>query len=215
MSNTTLGGVVVLDAGTSLGGVGVIDGPVRNLGSIAVDGGLLEFAGVVGGSGTVSIRDGTADFAAAFDEDVSFSGSSGVLELGDAQAYVGKISGLSKAGTNSLDLSDIIYDAGITQVTATETATSTKLTIASGAQTATITLLGDYEGSTFTASSDGHGGTTIVDPNPSPSVAAQALHAFTAAAAGFGVTPGAPAWISTEAPRPPLIAQGLSITHLV
>jgi autotransporter passenger strand-loop-strand repeat protein len=214
MFNTTLGGVLVLDAGTSLNGAGVVDGPVRNLGSIAVDGGLLEFAGVVGGPGTVSIRDGTADFTAAFDEDVSFSGSSGVLELGEAQAYAGRISGLSKAGTNSLDLSDISYVAGVTEVTAAETSTSTKLTIVSGAQTATIALLGDYEGSTFVASSDGHGGTSIVDPSPARSIGAQSLHALTTAAAGFGVTPTVWTEFSAEAPRARLTSLGLAPTHL-
>ena len=35
-----------------------------------------------------------------------------------------------------------------------------------GAHTAKITLVGDYKTSTFTASSDGNGGVSIVDPTP-------------------------------------------------
>jgi hypothetical protein len=38
------------------------------------------------------------------------------------------------------------------------------LTVTNGTQTAEINLTGDYLASTFTASSDGHGGTTVVDP---------------------------------------------------
>src|SRR4029077_1948201 len=38
------------------------------------------------------------------------------------------------------------------------------LTVSDGTHTAKITLLGDYSLSTFTPSSDGHGGTSVVDP---------------------------------------------------
>ncbi|MEO8927664.1 MAG: hypothetical protein ABI306_10940, partial [Caulobacteraceae bacterium] len=44
--------------------------------------------------------------------------------------------------------------------------------------------IGDYRSSTFTASSDGHGGTTVVDP--AKAGAAAAPHAFIAAMAGLG-----------------------------
>jgi autotransporter passenger strand-loop-strand repeat protein len=168
LSNVTLGGAVVVGAGARLRGVGLIEEAVTNLGSILENGGLLQFAGDVSGAGTVLINGGTADFAAAFNGDVRFTGSTGVLELGDSQAYAGEISGLSTAGTSSLDLEDISFAEGVTSVTAVESATSTKLTILSGAQAATISLLGDYEGSTFVALSDGHGGTSIVDPSAAP-----------------------------------------------
>jgi autotransporter passenger strand-loop-strand repeat protein len=187
LSNVTLGGTVTLDAGTRLRGAGEIEAPVHNLGVIIENGGVLEFARGVSGAGTVLIDGGTVDFGGAFNEDVRFTGSTGVLEL--SQAYAGRISGLSKSGTNSLDIADISYAAGTTTVTAAESATATKLTITSGAQTATITLAGNYEGSSFTASSDGHGGTTIVDPTPT-SVNSHALvtamASFTPAASATG-----------------------------
>jgi autotransporter passenger strand-loop-strand repeat protein len=184
LSNVTLGGAVVVSAGARLRGAGLIEGAVTNLGSILESGGLLEFAGDVSGTGTVFIDGGTVDFAGSFSQSVRFSGSTGVLELGDSQAYAGDISGLSTAGTNSLDLDDISFAEGITSVTAIETITSTKLTITSGAQTATITLLGDYKGSTFSASSDGHGGTTIADPAAAPN-----SHAMVSAIASFAPPP--------------------------
>ncbi|WP_291736527.1 hypothetical protein, partial [Bradyrhizobium sp.] len=38
------------------------------------------------------------------------------------------------------------------------------LTVTDGTVTASVALLGNYMASTFTASSDGHGGTLVVDP---------------------------------------------------
>jgi len=50
-----------------------------------------------------------------------------------------------------------------------------------GSQVAEITLEGNYTKSAFTLSSDGRGGTSVVDP-PAPS----SLHRFIAAAAAIG-----------------------------
>jgi hypothetical protein len=38
------------------------------------------------------------------------------------------------------------------------------LSVTDGAHTANIALLGNYLASTFVASSDGHGGTSVIDP---------------------------------------------------
>jgi len=46
--------------------------------------------------------------------------------------------------------------------------TSGVLTITSGSEVAHITLEGNYTTATFTLSSDGHGGTTVVDPTAPP-----------------------------------------------
>jgi hypothetical protein len=44
------------------------------------------------------------------------------------------------------------------------TSTGGVLTVSDGSHTANIALLGNYIASTFTVSSDGHGGTYVVDP---------------------------------------------------
>ncbi|MGI9170806.1 MAG: hypothetical protein ACR2FH_11650, partial [Caulobacteraceae bacterium] len=70
------------------------------------------------------------------------------------------------------------------------------LTITDGTHTARIDLRGDYLGDVFTATSDGHGGTRVVDP----AAAAAALlppHRFIAAAASFGAVAAGP----SEPPR--------------
>jgi hypothetical protein len=61
------------------------------------------------------------------------------------------------------------------------------LTVADGASVARISLEGNYTESAFTLSSDGHGGTTVVDPTTTASV-----NRFVAAAAGFGAGETAP-----------------------
>jgi len=52
-------------------------------------------------------------------------------------------------------------------VTSSVTATSATLTVSAGGDIAHIILLGNYIGSTFTASNDGFNGTSIVDPHVS------------------------------------------------
>jgi hypothetical protein len=52
------------------------------------------------------------------------------------------------------------------------------LNVTDGIHTANIALLGNYMASTFVTSSDGHGGTYIVDPSvASQTTLAQPLHA--------------------------------------
>ena len=41
------------------------------------------------------------------------------------------------------------------------------LTVSDGIHTAALTLLGNYVAESFAAASDGHGGTTITEPNQS------------------------------------------------
>jgi hypothetical protein len=51
------------------------------------------------------------------------------------------------------------------------------LTVTDGSHTANIALLGNYLASTFVASSDGHGGTNVVDPAAAGQVSLLAQHA--------------------------------------
>ena len=139
--------------------------------------------GAVTGAGTVKIGGGVADFASTFSENVSFTSTTGVLELSHSQTYTGQVTGLSKTGTSSLDLLDITF-GGTTKATFSGTATSGTLTVTDGTHTAKITLEGDYVGHTFTVSADGHGGTTVVDPTVPKS--GGHVVPLVAAMAGFG-----------------------------
>ena len=67
------------------------------------------------------------------------------------------------AGSDAIDLTDISYGADM-QVTFLGNATGGSLTITNGTSTANIALVGDYLSSTWTLSSDGSGGTIVVDP---------------------------------------------------
>ncbi len=94
-------------------------------------------------------------------QSVTFTGTTGTLKLDDSLAFTGQVSGL--AGSDAIDLADISY--GIqTQVTFLGNASGGTLTITDGTNTANIALNGNYLSSTWTLSSDGNGGTVVVDP---------------------------------------------------
>jgi hypothetical protein len=164
-------------------GTSVIRVNVANTGVIEVVSGTFRAIGTVAGAGTVRISDGTADFASTFTEHVDFvADSTGVLELEESQAYTGTVSGFSTTGANALDLGDISYKAGETTANYSGTASVGVLTVTDGTHTAKIKLRGDYLGSTFALSSDGHGGTLVRDPAPA------STHALVAAIASFART---------------------------
>ena len=126
--------------------------------------GVLAVNGAVSGTGTVRVGGGTADFGSTFVQNVDFYSTTGVLELAKSTTYTGQVTGLSTTGTSSLDLLDITFTSGTTKATFSGSSTSGVLTLTDGTHTAKITLEGNYLGHTFTTSSDGHGGTTVVDP---------------------------------------------------
>jgi hypothetical protein len=169
---------------TGAGGL-TITGAISNGGELAALGGNLTVDGAVNGGGNVRVSGGTADFAVAFSQNVTF-GTTGMLELGQAHAYHGTITGLSHTGANSLDLRDIAY-GGSTIASFSGSTASGVLTVTDGTHTARIKLAGNYLKSGFTLSSDGGGGTKVVDPTAPSDVA----HALSAAMAGFSPTSGA------------------------
>ena len=67
-------------------------------------------------------------------------------------------------GQDTLDLRDISF-ATIQSPTYLGTSTGGTLSVSDGKHNAQIALLGNYLASTFVASSDGHGGTNVVDPS--------------------------------------------------
>jgi hypothetical protein len=166
----------------------VVASAVTNTGKLEAAGGNLTVNGAVTGAGSAVISAGTLAFGSSFTENVAFTGTSCVLVLAQSQGYAGQISGFSLTGGTSLDLRDIGFiSAG--EATFSGTATSGVLTVTDGTHTAHITLLGDYLTSTFTASSDGHGGTIVVDPTKAPAIAPTSAHPFVAAMAAMA-TPG-------------------------
>jgi hypothetical protein len=184
-------GVAVIGAGHTLSNAGTLtlSAAVKNSGLIIAMAGTLTVGGAVTGAGKLAIVGGTADFTSTFTEGVTFAaGSTGVLELAHSQTYGGTIAGYSKTGANKLDLGDIAYVKGTTIATFSGTATSGTLTVTDGTHTAKIKLTGDYRTSAFTTSSDGHGGTLVVDPTASatpPPAHTPPSAPFVAAMAGF------------------------------
>ncbi len=108
----------------------------------------------------ITITEGASvEIAGPGTRSVTFTGTTGTLVLEDSLAFTGQISGL--AGSDTIDLADVNYGVQ-TQVTYLGNTTGGTLTITDGIHTANIALQGDYLSSTWTLSSDGDGGTTVV-----------------------------------------------------
>ena len=134
---------------------------------------MVWFAGVTEGTAptmapitpaapAVTVAGGaTAEIDGVSAQPVTFSSATGTLVLKDAPAFTGQVSGLT--GSDTLDLADISYGPNTT-ASFSGNATGGTLTITNGTQTANIALTGDYLQSGWTLSSDGHGGTDVVDP---------------------------------------------------
>ncbi len=182
-ANTIVNAGVI--AATGAGGV-TVKSALDNTGTIKAVGGVLTLGAAVTGSGQARINGGVLDFASSFEGNVSFAGPTGVLELAQSQTYIGKVTGLSTAGTSSLDLVDIAFTTGTTTASFSGTAKHTGgvLTVTDGTHTAHFRLIGDYSASTFKVASDGHGGTTVTDP-----AASAASARFIAATSALGSRP--------------------------
>jgi hypothetical protein len=99
---------------------------------------------------------------------ITFSGSPGTLILDHSSSFTGTIlnlTGNGKASTSDqIDLRDIAFGAGTT-VSYVGNSSGGILTISDAQNhTANLSLVGNYTNSTFTLSSDGHGGTLVIDP---------------------------------------------------
>jgi len=163
---------------------------VDNEGLIETLGGTLTVNGAFTGAGSASINGGLLDFASTFSQNVTFLGAAGTLELAKSRNYGGTIAGFSKAGGTSLDLADIGF-IGAGEATYKGNKSGGTLTVSDGTHTAKINLTGDYRSTTFVASSDGHGGTTIVGSGMD-GPAAPRPHVFISAMAGFGAERSSP-----------------------
>jgi hypothetical protein len=207
------GGSIVNDNATTIsstgqiigiGTGGLIQSAVDNKGTLVANAGALTIKGAVTGAGSAAIGAGTLDLTAAFGQNVTFeAGSTGTLELAQSVEYGGTISGFSTTGANALDLGDIAYAKGTTTATFSGTTSGGILTVTDGTHTAKINLTGDYTTSTFTTSSDGHGGTIVVDPPAASTALAPSPAAFISAMAGVGASSGAAELGASGASRSP------------
>ena len=177
------GAATIINAGLiwAAGHAVTVDSAIANNGKLYAMRGVLTLVGPVTGAGTAYINGGTLIAKAAFSQTVIFNGQSGVLELGQSQAYAGQIVGFSTSGKTTLDLGDIGF-TGAGEASFSGAANRGVLTVSDGTHTAHITLVGNFLASTFVAASDGHGGV---------SVTASATQVFAAAMASTGTSSAA------------------------
>ncbi|HEV2363575.1 MAG TPA: hypothetical protein VGS12_05175 [Caulobacteraceae bacterium] len=166
--------------------VGKVQSAVVNNGTLAAAGGTLQLLAAVTGSGSAKISAGELSFAAAFTQNVAFTGTSGTLLLFKSQSYTGTISGFSLTGGTRLDLRDIGF-ARSNEATFSGNSSGGTLTVTDGSHTAHILLAGNYTSSTWVCSADGSGGVIVVDPPASGAGAfAQAMAGLPAATGVLG-----------------------------
>ena len=101
------------------------------------------------------------ELASDYSGTIAFTASTGTLQFDNSSSFSGTVAGL--AGQDTLDLRDITAGASAT-VNYSGDASGGTLKLTDGTHVANIALLGNYLASTFVASSDGHGGTTVHDP---------------------------------------------------
>jgi hypothetical protein len=127
---------------------------------IAIRGSIVSASGDV--PAPVTVTDGaTVEINGVSAQSVTFAGTTGTLRLDSALSFTGTVSGLS--GSDALDLADVSFGA-ITTAIFLGNNTAGTLTVSDGTHTANINLLGNYLSSSWTLSSDGHGGTLVIDP---------------------------------------------------
>ena len=183
------GTIQITNAGTiealGSGGASILSA-MNNTGLLEAAGGTLTVQGAVSGAGSAVIAGGAIDFTAAFSQAVDFTRGLGKLQLTHSQTYHAAVTGFSTSGGTALDLVDIGFvSAG--EATFSGSVASGVLTVTDGSHVARIALIGNFIDSTFTASSDGHGGTIVVDHGAPRSASPQA---FAAAIAALAPPPG-------------------------
>jgi hypothetical protein len=166
-AGSTLAVTVAGDAYTQSAGTTTVAGTLAR--TINDNGGLIDFtSALTSGDGTGAFNVGAAvlEFAGAVDSShqATFTNSVGTLDLGAPGSFAGVINHF--AGADAIDLLN-------TQVTSLSYApASHTLTVHDGASiVAALTLAGSYTTASFTTASDGHGGTDILDPSTSHSLA--------------------------------------------
>jgi hypothetical protein len=144
-------------------------------GAITVSNGdTLHIESTTTGTGSVTIDNAsTVEFSGsvAAGQTVTFAQSTGTLKLDDPADFSGKIAGISGSG-DVLDLGgfDAAHDIVVASSGSYNSATNITLLVVTDQTTnhsVTLDLVGDYSGSAWTVTGDGHGGSNVVDP-PAP-----------------------------------------------
>jgi trimeric autotransporter adhesin len=154
------GGTEYVLAGGTASGTTVLNGGHE----VVSSGGFTDATALSGG--TLEVASGSSAGAILFSD-------SGTLQLDALMAFGGTISGFTLG--DDIDLRGLGFTSGAinlswTPLTSGADASGT-LTVSSGAAVVeTLTLLGQYSQGSFSATSDGNGGTLITDP-PAPSSA--------------------------------------------
>jgi 20S proteasome alpha/beta subunit len=114
----------------------------------------------------------TLELTGADSGSITFSGSTGTLVLDNSTLFTGELINLTGDGnlssSDQIDLKDIAFVPGTTESYAGNSSGGVLTVTDAQNHTANISLAGNYTNSTFTLSSDGHGGTTVVDPPVTP-----------------------------------------------
>jgi hypothetical protein len=114
----------------------------------------------------------TLELTGADSSSVTFEGSTGELVLDHSSLFTGEFFNFtgngSPSGSDQLDLRDIAFGTGTTESFSGNTSGGMLTIKDSEGDTAHIQLSGNYTNSTFTLSSDGHGGTLVIDPPTTP-----------------------------------------------
>jgi hypothetical protein len=103
----------------------------------------------------------TVEVASAFTGTVTFAADTGTLKLDYPAGFAGTVAGMT--GQDTVDFTDIDFTK-VQQPGYSGDSSGGILTVTDGTHTAAIALLGNYLASTFVPSSDGHGGTNVIDP---------------------------------------------------
>jgi fibronectin-binding autotransporter adhesin len=151
-------GTLTIDAASHIDNTGTVE---------ASGGGTLIVKGALSGEAEIA-GDSVIELGASSDEayehaHITFAdGSTGTLKIDHVESFKGDISGLDD---NTLDLADIKFNSH-TKISFVGTAEGGTLTIVNTddpAKVAQIHLDGDYLGSSWAATDDGHGGTDITE----------------------------------------------------
>jgi len=116
-------------------------------------------------NGPLTISAGqTVEISSSYSGAVTFAADTGTLRLDDPASFAGTVAGMT--GQDTIDFADI--DPGkVQQPIFNGDSSGGTLHVTDGAHPADIALLGNYMASAFVASSDSHGGTSVIDP-PAP-----------------------------------------------
>ena len=146
---------------TNTGGL-TVQGNLDNEGLLSSSAGNLDVTGNVDGYGVSTISgSGSIEFGGYVYQDVTFEsgGSNETLILDHSDTYVpNQIYGFGTG--DHLDLRDILYSGTTSEGYSSELNVGT-LTVSDGTHTANIAMTGSYSKSSFSLSSDSHGGTLV------------------------------------------------------